>query len=66
MKDHVIKGHKRRGIIAIDDFDIIRMKCNLNGVVSYSLIKNNIADLGIQDIVPGLEAIIEEFKSSFR
>jgi len=65
MDPMVVKGFKYRGIISIHDFDIIKVKMGPEGMVEYKFIKQNVKDIGVNDIESKLKVIVDDFAAKF-
>jgi len=65
MDPMVVKGFKHRGIISIHDFDIIKVKMGQEGQVEYKFIKQNVKDIGVEDIETKLKVLVDDFAAKF-
>ena len=66
LEPMTVKGVKHKGIISINDFDIIKMKIGLDGNVEYKYIKQNIKDLGEEGFEAKLKPIVDAFAATFK
>ena len=63
-----IKAFKHKGIVSINDFDIIKIKIGLDGNVEYKYVKQNIKDLGEEglELEAKLKPIVDAFAVNFK
>ena len=61
-----IKAMKYKGVVSIDDFDVLKVGYNQDGDVEYKILKRNVDDLSVESVLANLEASIEAFKTRFQ
>eukprot|EP00959_Pyramimonas_sp_CCMP1952_P312031 6530585-Pyramimonas_sp.AAC.1 len=60
-----VKAIKRKGIVSIDPFDVIKMSVGHDGNMEYKLVKKNVVDLGVENLQQNLQPVIDEFAALF-
>ena len=60
-----VKAFKHRGMVSIDGFDIIKLKVGMDGNMEYKLIKQNIQNIGVENLEARLRPVIGDFAATF-
>ena len=66
LESLTVKGLKHKGVVSINDFDILKIKVDMGGIVQYKYIKKNIEDLGVEGMETKLKVIVDAFAASFK
>ena len=61
----MIKTSKYRGTIAVNDFEVLKIRHDDDKGMTYQLLKVNIDDADIHGLAGSLSAIVEAFKPTF-
>ena len=60
-----VKPYKHKGVVAIHDFDIVRIKVGTNGALEYKYLHQNIKDLDVEGLEEKLKAMVKDFDAKF-
>ena len=60
-----VTANKYRGVISIDDFDVMRLKCDGDGEIEFKLFKRNVDDVGVEDLERNLISLTNIFLAKF-